>query len=121
MAAVPEQTTVPAADGSSILNCGLQKIATENPLLRAVEPPERDLAFAYQSLAIPATEDDAVIRSKYRPFLLPEGGVAEAIDWIKDVELATVIEMAKKDLEVTGERIKVLVLYGSLRGRYVVL
>jgi arsenic resistance protein ArsH len=68
-------------------------------------------------LAIPAEEDDADIREKYRPFILPEGGEAEKNDWVKDVELATVTEMALNDMKSTGERLKVLVLYGSLRGR----
>lgn len=93
---------------------------TPAPLLRAAAPPERDLAYAYQSLAIPTSEDNSDIRLKYRPFLLPEGGKAEDEDWVKGLELATVVEMAKNDLETTGERIKVLVLYGSLRARYVI-
>jgi hypothetical protein len=92
---------------------------TSAPPLRAVALPKRDPEFAYLSLAISAAEDDPLVRSQYRPFLLPEGGSAESNDWIKGLELATVTEMAKKDLESTGERIKVLVLYGSLRGRYV--
>lgn len=94
-------------------------LPTSAPLLRAVAPPKRDPEFAYLSLAISAAEDDPLVRSQYRPFLLPEGGSAESNDWIKGLELATVTEMAKKDLESTGERIKILVLYGSLRGRYV--
>jgi len=67
------------------------------------------------SLAIQNAEDDAEIRAKYRPFLLdPE---VEATDWISQVELDTVISIAEKDLEKTGSRLKVLVLYGSLRKR----
>jgi len=72
--------------------------------------------FAYHSLAIPAEEDEAVIRNNYRPFLL-DTAVAEQ-DWIAKLELATVTEMAQRDLIKTGSRLKVLVLYGSLRQRY---
>lgn len=68
------------------------------------------------NLAISAIEDDVEIRAKYRPFLLdPE---VEATDWISQLELDTVISIAEKDLEKTGSRLKVLVLYGSLRKRY---
>jgi arsenic resistance protein ArsH len=68
------------------------------------------------NIAISAAEDDAEIRKKYRPFLLdPE---IESTDWISKLELDTVIDIAEKDLEKTGSRLKVLVLYGSLRKRY---
>ncbi len=67
-------------------------------------------------LALSASEDDVEIRSKYRPFLLdPE---VEATDWISQLELDTVSSIAEKDIEKTGSRLKVLVLYGSLRKRY---
>jgi arsenic resistance protein ArsH len=66
-------------------------------------------------LAISAAEDDAEIRTKYRPFLLDPD--LESVDWISQLELDTVIDMAKKDLEKTSSRLKVLVLYGSLRKR----
>lgn len=89
------------------------------PPPRAVEAPKRDLKFAHLSLAMLETEDDPSVRFWYRPFLLAPGGAAEAEDWVKELELATVMEMAKKDLGKTGERPKVLVLYGSLRHRYV--
>ena len=72
--------------------------------------------FAYRSLAIPADEDEVNIRTNYRPFLL-DPDVAEQ-DWIAKLELATVTEMAQRDLIKTGSRLKVLVLYGSLRQRY---
>ena len=67
-------------------------------------------------LAISAAEDDPEIREKYRPFLLdPE---VEATDWISQLELDTAISIAQADIEKTGSRLKVLVLYGSLRKRY---
>ncbi|KAN0119408.1 arsenate resistance ArsH [Hyaloscypha variabilis] len=66
-------------------------------------------------LAISAAEDDPEIREKYRPFLLdPE---VEATDWISLLELDTAISIAQADIEKTGSRLKVLVLYGSLRKR----
>jgi arsenic resistance protein ArsH len=74
-------------------------------------------AFAYRSLAIPAEDDEVDIRDDYRPFLL-DSAVAEQ-DWIAKLELATVTEMAHRDLIKTGSRLKVLVLYGSLRQRYI--
>jgi len=67
-------------------------------------------------LALSASEDDAEIRSKYRPFLLDPD--VEATDWISQLELDTVSSIAEKDIEKTGSRLKVLVLYGSLRKRY---
>jgi arsenic resistance protein ArsH len=73
----------------------------------------------YRSLAIPESEDDAQIRQKYRPFILNEQQQAE--DWADRLELDTVLDMAEKDLALTQKRLKVLVLYGSLRKRYLVL
>ena len=72
--------------------------------------------FAYRSLAIPAEDDEIETRTNYRPFLL-DTAVAEQ-DWIARLELATVTEMAQRDFIKTGSRLKVLVLYGSLRQRY---
>jgi arsenic resistance protein ArsH len=67
-------------------------------------------------LALSVAEDDAEIRAKYRPFLLdPE---VEAADWISQLELDTVMSISSADIEKTGSRLKVLVLYGSLRKRY---
>ncbi|KAK7910758.1 arsenate resistance ArsH [Apiospora marii] len=67
------------------------------------------------SLSLSAEQDDAAIRAKYRPFLQhPEPGVA---DWVAELELDTATAMAREDLEKTDSRLKVLVLYGSLRKR----
>ncbi|KAH9908449.1 flavoprotein-like protein [Xylariomycetidae sp. FL2044] len=69
----------------------------------------------HASLAISAENDDAEIRAKYRPFLLdPE---VEAKDWISELELETAVKMAQKDIDTTQSRLKILVLYGSLRKR----
>jgi hypothetical protein len=83
--------------------------------MRQIEEVLADPEFAYRSLAIPTEEDDPDTLTKYRPFLL-DGDVA-AQDWVAKLELATVTEMAHNDITKTGERLKVLVLYGSLRAR----
>lgn len=67
------------------------------------------------SISLSAEQDDAAIRAKYRPFLQhPEPGAA---DWVAELELDTATAMAREDFEKTGSRLKVLVLYGSLRKR----
>lgn len=67
-------------------------------------------------LAISEDQDDPEIRARYRPFLLdPE---VESRDWISELELGATISMVQKHLKETGSRLKVLVLYGSLRKRY---
>ncbi|KAI1335032.1 flavoprotein-like protein [Xylariaceae sp. FL0016] len=69
----------------------------------------------FSTLAITEDQDEPTIRQRYRPFLLHYPMGPE--DWISQLELNTVSGMAQKDLEKTGSRIKVLVLYGSLRKR----
>lgn len=83
--------------------------------MRVVLKPERHPDFAYRSLSIPASMDEPTIRSRYRPFLLPDN--VQQQDWVSKLELATVTELAYNDLRITGERIRVLILYGSLRQR----
>jgi arsenical resistance protein ArsH len=83
---------------------------------RALKASLRTLAQC-QSLVISDLEDDPVVRSKHRPFLLP--GEVEEKDWISELELDTVIRIVEIDLARTQSRLKVLVLYGSLRQRYV--
>jgi arsenic resistance protein ArsH len=81
--------------------------------------PTRELRILAQCphLPISETEDDPETRAKYRPFILdPE---LEATDWISQLELETAISMVERDLAKTKKRIKVLVLYGSLRKRFV--
>jgi arsenic resistance protein ArsH len=81
--------------------------------------PTRELRTLAQcpQLAISEAEDDPEIRAKYRPFLLD--AEVEATDWISQLELETAITMAEENLARTKSRLKVLVLYGSLRKRYV--
>jgi hypothetical protein len=86
---------------------------------RVSRRPKIDPAFAFRSLAIPITTDDELVRQKYRPFLLDPA--VESSDWVSRLELATAAKMAHYDIERTGERLRVLVLFGSLRKRYVYL
>jgi arsenic resistance protein ArsH len=81
-------------------------------------PPTRELRTLAQcpQLAISEVDDDPAIRTKYRPFLLD--AEVEATDWISQLELETAITMAEENLARTQSRLKVLVLYGSLRKRY---
>ncbi|KAI9679518.1 MAG: hypothetical protein M1817_005540 [Caeruleum heppii] len=71
-----------------------------------------------QSLAISESEDDPDVRRKYRPFLRDGKASRYGEDWTDALELDTVMKIAAEDLARTGgDRLKVLVLYGSLRKR----
>lgn len=83
--------------------------------MRQTEEIRANSDFAYQSLAIPVEEDEPETANKYRPFVLDSAIAAE--DWVSKLELATVTEMAHDDIAKTGQRLRVLVLYGSLRRR----
>jgi len=83
---------------------------------RFVEKPVIEPSYSFKSLAISEAEDDADIRAKYRPFLLDER--VRRTDWVAKLELATATMMAETDLLETGDRLKILMLYGSLRKRY---
>lgn len=69
--------------------------------------------FEPSSLAIPQSADDAEIRQKYRPFILDDA----AEDWVSTLELTTAMDLAARELQKSNNRLKVLVLYGSLRRR----
>jgi arsenic resistance protein ArsH len=86
-------------------------------LMGSIIVPSRGLRTLAQcsNLSISEKDDDAEIRTKYRPFLLESE--VESKDWISELELETAISMAEADLAKTGARLKVLVLYGSLRKR----
>ena len=84
--------------------------------MRQTEEIRANSDFAHQSLAMPIEEDESETANKYRPFLHNRAVAAE--DWVSKLELATVTEMAHDDIAKTGQRLKVLVLYGSLRRRY---
>lgn len=76
---------------------------------------EVDPKYSNKSLAIDAQEDEASIREQYRPFLLP---TATEDDWIANLELATTLKMVEAEiLDKKQDRLRILVLYGSLRNR----
>ena len=83
--------------------------------MRQTDKIDANPELAYHSLAISAEEDEPDTRTQYRPFLLDAAVAAE--DWVAKLELATVTEMAQREIATTGERLKILVLYGSLRHR----
>jgi len=58
------------------------------------------------------------MRRKYRPFL---HGINTDDDWVSKLELDTALRLAQEDLQRSDSagRLKILVLYGSLRPRYV--
>ncbi|KAF2276242.1 arsenate resistance ArsH [Westerdykella ornata] len=77
---------------------------------------EPDPAYYGRSFAIPRTEDDEQVRATYRPFLLDESVARN--DWIAQLELSTVLKMVEEEIFAKEqERLKVLVLYGSMRAR----
>ena len=81
----------------------------------AVQPNSTTPSFDIPvSLAIPEAEDSSDIRRKYRPFILEEGA---AEDWVNRLELTTAMDMAAQQLAKSNNRLKILVLYGSLRRR----
>lgn len=81
-------------------------------------PPDPE--YLRKSLAIPTEEDDRDVRAQLRPFLLPDEVTAN--DWVSKLELSTALKMAEADMQKTGgDRLKVVILYGSLRSRYVIV
>ncbi|EED12223.1 arsenic resistance protein ArsH [Talaromyces stipitatus ATCC 10500] len=84
-----------------------------NPAVAETEPTANGEHVRPLSLAIPETEDDMDIRRKYRPFIRDD---AED-DWVSALELTRVLDMAENNLRLTNKRLKILVLYGSLRRR----
>ncbi|KAJ5807061.1 hypothetical protein N7474_010653 [Penicillium riverlandense] len=80
-----------------------------------IDGPDKVLRVSdYRTLALCSSEDDSIIRQKYRPFILSDD---TAKDWIDGLELNTALDIAESSLKLTNERVKVLVLYGSLRKR----
>ena len=75
-----------------------------------------DLTDLKRTLAVPASEDATQIRNSYRPFLLSDEITNN--DWIAKLELSTIMKMVEEDLRRSGgDRLKVLVLFGSMRRR----
>lgn len=84
-----------------------------NPAVAESSATTNGVCVDRRSLSIPEKEDDLDIRQKYRPFIRED---AET-DWISALELTKVLNLADCDLQATNKRLKVLVLYGSLRRR----
>lgn len=101
----------------SSMSTGHGDLNNTSVLRRAVQEFRPEPEYAYRSLAIPESHDDLDIRTNYRPFLLRDD--IESNDWISRSELSTAVKMASSEFERTGERLKMLVLYGSLRNRCV--
>jgi arsenical resistance protein ArsH len=81
--------------------------------IRPVSEIAIDAAFVRQ---IQEPDDGPEIRQQYRPFLLSEE-IGNS-DWIANLEMSTAMKMAYEEIHrVNGGRLKVLVLYGSLRER----
>ncbi|KAL4794746.1 arsenic resistance protein ArsH [Aspergillus venezuelensis] len=76
-------------------------------------PTPTQIPESHQTLAIPVSEDNTAIRQKYRPFIADD----TTDDWVSKLELTTAMAMATKELQTSNNRLKVLVLYGSLRRR----
>ncbi|GJN76092.1 arsenic resistance protein ArsH [Purpureocillium lilacinum] len=77
---------------------------------------EVDTTYRLRSLAIGPDEDDCQIRELYRPFLLPDAFAAD--DWVAHQELSTALKMVESQiLDKQQDRLRILVLYGSLRSR----
>ncbi|KAJ5674558.1 uncharacterized protein N7477_004492 [Penicillium maclennaniae] len=74
----------------------------------------RQMDASNRTLALPLSEDDSDIRQKYRPFILSDNATE---DWVNNLELTTALDLAEQNLRDTKTRLKVLVLYGSLRRR----
>lgn len=73
-------------------------------------------AHAYRSLAIETSNYDPEIREKYRPFILEDK--YKKNDWVAELELSTAIQMVQSEILDKGlDRLRILVLYGSLRSR----
>jgi arsenic resistance protein ArsH len=75
-----------------------------------------DAAYRHVSLAIPLAQDEPLVRSSYRPFLQEHDPPSQ--DWVSQLELSTALEMVNRQvLQAKGARLRVLVLYGSMRQR----
>lgn len=75
-----------------------------------------DPSYGYKSLAIRENDDDLAVRHKYRPFLLPDSLATD--DWVAQLELSTVVKMMETEIQArANNRLRILVLYGSLRAR----
>jgi hypothetical protein len=80
--------------------------------------PVDDPEYRFRSFPIRAGDDDPAVRNQYRPFILDDE--ISSSDWIMKLELATAAKMVETEILSQGkDRLRVLVLYGSLRSRFV--
>ena len=106
----PQGATTRLASSNGDLN--------DTSAVRPIAEIAMDAAFVSQSLAIKESDDEPEIRRQFRPFLLCEQ-IADS-DWIARLEISTAMRMAYEEMHrLNGTRLKVLVLYGSLRERCV--
>jgi arsenic resistance protein ArsH len=97
---------------STATNGDLNNTAAERVRAKIATDP----AYHRTSLAIPAYEDEAHLRKTYRPFLLDDAHSDR--DWVARLELSTTLKMVDSQiLKSGGERLRVLVIYGSMRER----
>lgn len=83
---------------------------------RARREHDVDPAYCKRSFAVPQIQDDPEVRKRYRPFLLDEE--TSENDWVSQLELSTALKMVESQVLKGGqERLRVLVLYGSMRNR----
>lgn len=113
MTAAPTLTHPSAPPPVQVTNGDLNNTS----VMRAVALPPVEAAYAYKSLAISAAEDDAEIRKQYRPFL--HSKPVQESDWISKLELSEVVRLAEAEYRNPSGlgRLRVLVMYGSLRNR----
>ena len=75
-------------------------------------------AYNRQSFAISKENDDPDVRQRYRPFLL--GETHEVVDWVAELELSTTLKMVEsRVINPRQDKLRILVLYGSMRSRLV--
>ncbi|KAF2028414.1 arsenate resistance ArsH [Setomelanomma holmii] len=75
-----------------------------------------DSTYRNETLAIPTSDDEPSVREAYRPFLVDDANSKE--DWVEQLELSTILKMVDLQVLKAGdERLRVLVLYGSMRKR----
>lgn len=79
--------------------------------------PVTDESYHFRSFSIPERDDDPAVRKQYRPFILDDEITSS--DWVSKLELATAGKMTETEILAQGkDRLRVLVLYGSLRSRF---
>jgi arsenic resistance protein ArsH len=84
--------------------------------MRIQKEIENDATYHSRSFAIAPSSEEILLREKYRPFLLDNDTTQS--DWIAKLELNTTLKLVNAEILNKGDgRLRVLVLYGSLRER----